>query len=87
MMSITTGPEKYKLVTNKYMGGIKSIVKWFNDPQSLRDRSKAKPQKKWTEIDRLKAENRLLRAQLEKQEMEIAYAKKVMEIRNREGND
>ena len=36
------------------------------------------------EVDRLKAENRLLRAQLEKQEMEIAFAKKLTEIRNRE---
>ena len=46
--------------------------------------AKAKPEEKWTEVDRLKAENRLLRAQLEKQEMEIAFAKKLTEIRNRE---
>ena len=45
---------------------------------------KAKPEEKWLEVDRLKAENRLLRAQLEKQEMEIAFAKKLTEIRNRE---
>ena len=36
---------------------------------------------------KLKAENRLLRAQLLRKEMEEAYAKKVMEIRDREGND
>lgn len=36
-----------------------------------------------TELDHLKAENRLLKAQLEQQEMEIAFAKKLMEIRNR----
>ncbi len=56
-----------------------------NDPESLRDRrGKAKPEEKWTEVDRLKAENRLLRAQLEKQKIEIAFAKKLTEIRNRE---
>ena len=49
-----------------------------NDPESLRDRrGKAKPEEKWTEVDRLKAENRLLRAQLEKQKIEIAFAKKI----------
>ena len=38
----------------------------------------AKPshQKEWTEIDQLKAENRLLKAQLLRKEMEEAYAKK-----------
>ncbi len=36
---------------------------------------------------KLKAENRLLKAQLLRKEMEEAYAKKVMEIRDREGND
>ena len=39
------------------------------------------------EVDRLKAENRLLKAQLLRKEMEDAYSKKVMEIRNREAND
>ncbi|MRG90303.1 helix-turn-helix domain-containing protein, partial [Lactobacillus reuteri] len=47
-------------------------------------RGKAKPEKEWTEVDRLKAENRLLKAKLQNQEMEIAFAKKLVEIRNRE---
>lgn len=38
---------------------------------------KTKPEKEWTEVDRLKAENRLLKAQLQNQEMEIAFAKKI----------
>ncbi|PWT50367.1 transposase, partial [Limosilactobacillus reuteri] len=41
----------------------------------------------WTEVDRLKAENRLLKTQLLRKEMEDTYSKKVMEIRNREAND
>ncbi len=38
--------------------------------------AKAKPEEKWTEVDRLKAENRLLKGSL-KAEMEIAFAKKI----------
>ncbi|MEK0411450.1 helix-turn-helix domain-containing protein, partial [Limosilactobacillus reuteri] len=50
-------------------------------------RGKAKPKEAWTEVDRLKAENRLLKTQLLRKEMEDTYSKKVMEIRNREAND
>lgn len=48
--------------------------------------ARVKPDKDWTEVDRLKAENRLLKAQLKNREMEIAFAKKLVEIRNREVN-
>ncbi|MGO4903826.1 helix-turn-helix domain-containing protein, partial [Ligilactobacillus ruminis] len=37
-----------------------------------------------TELDRLKRENKLLKARLHQQEMEIAVAKKFVEISNRE---
>ena len=64
------------LVTNKFMAGIKSIAKAvMTQNHFVIAEAKAKPEEKWTEVDRLKAENRLLRAQLEKQEMEIAFAK------------
>ena len=68
------------------MAGIKSIAKSGNDPESLRDRrGKAKPEEKWTEVDRLKAENRLLRAQLEKaRDGDCIRKKNSTEIRNRE---
>lgn len=80
--------EKYNVSYQQVYGWYQKYRKSGNDPQSLRDRrGKAKPQKEWTEIDQLKAENRLLKAQLLRKEMEEAYAKKVMEIRDREGND
>ena len=56
-----------------------------NNPESLRDRrGKAKPESELTELDRLKRENKLLKARLHQQEMEIAVAKKFVEISNRE---
>ncbi|MCC4380233.1 helix-turn-helix domain-containing protein, partial [Limosilactobacillus reuteri] len=77
--------EKYHISYQQVYGWYQKYRKSGNDPESLRDRlGKAKPKEKWTEVDRLKAENRLLRAQLKNQEMEIAFAKKLTEIRNRE---
>ena len=85
----------YNWAVNKYHVSYQQVYGWYqkyrksgNDPQSLRDRrGKAKPKAAWTEVDRLKAENRLLKAQLLRKEMEDAYAKKVIEIRNREANN
>lgn len=76
--------EKYHISYQQVYGWYQKYRKSGNDPESLRDhRGKSKPKESWTEVDRLKAENRLLKAQLEKQEMEIAFAKKLTEIRNR----
>ena len=85
----------YNWAVDKYHVSYQQVYGWYqkyrksgNDPQSLRDRrGKAKPKEVWTEVDQLKAENRLLKAQLLRKEMEDAYAKKVIEIRNREVND
>ena len=85
----------YNWAVNKYHVSYQQVYGWYqkyrksgNDPQSLRDRrGKAKPKAAWTEVDRLKAENRLLKAQLLRKEMEDAYAKKVIEIRNREADN
>lgn len=77
--------EKYHVSYQQVYGWYQKYLKSGNNPESLRDRrGKAKPKAEWTEVDRLKAENRLLKAQLQNQEMEIAFAKKLMEIRNRE---
>ena len=76
--------EKYQVSYQQVYGWYQKYIKSGNDPESLRDRrGKAKPEEKWTEIDRLKAENRLLQAKVKRQEMEIAFAKKLNEIRNR----
>ena len=82
----------YNWAVDKYHVSYQQVYGWYqkfhksgNDPQSLRDRrGKAKPQEEWTEIDQLRAQNRLLKAQLLRNEMTDEYAKKVMEIRNRE---
>lgn len=80
--------DKYHVSYQQVYGWYQKYCKSGNDPQSLRDRrGKTKPKEAWTEVDRLKAENRLLKAQLLRKEMEDAYAKKVMEIRNREVHD
>ncbi len=68
---------------------IRSTDGWYrkytrsgNNPESLRDRrGKAKPESEFTELDRVKMENKLLKARLHQQEMEIAFA---IEISNRE---
>lgn len=80
--------EEYQVSYQQVYGWYQKYRKSGNDPELLRDRQgKAKPDKDWTEVDRLKAENRLLKAQLKNREMEIAFAKKLVEIRNREVNE
>lgn len=79
--------EKYHVSYQQIYGWYQKYLKSGNNPESLRDRrGKTKPEKEWTEVDRLKAENRLLKAKLQNQEMEVAFAKKLVEIRNREVN-
>ena len=82
----------YNWAVNKYHVSYQQVYGWYqkyrksgNDPQSLRDRrGKAKPKAEWTELDKLRAENRLLKAEMKRNEMEVAFAKKLMEIRSRE---
>ena len=67
----------YNLVANKNNVSYIQVYNWYkkytasgNNPESLRDnRGKSKPEESLTELDHLKAENRLLKAQLEQQEM------------------
>ena len=82
----------YNWAVNKYHVSYQQVYGWYqkyrksgNDPQSLRDRrGKAKPKAEWAELDKLRAENRLLKAEIKRNEMEVTFAKKLMEIRNRE---
>lgn len=46
-------------------------------------RGKPKPQHEMTEVERLRAENKMLRAENKQKEMEIAVLKKVREIERR----
>lgn len=75
--------EKYQVSYQQVYGWYQKYRKSGNNPESLRDRrGQAKPQSEWTEADRLRAENRLLKAKLQSQEMEVAFAKKLIEIHN-----
>lgn len=82
----------YKWAAEHYNVSYSQIYGWYrkytgsgNNLESLRDRrGKAKPESEFTELDRLKRENKLLKARLHQQEMEIAFAKKLVEISNRE---
>lgn len=69
--------DKFHVSYSQVYGWYHKYLKSGNDPQSLRDRrGKSKPQSEWTEVDQLKAENRLLKAQLQRQDMEDELAKK-----------
>ena len=77
--------EHYNVSYNQVYGWYRKYTRSGNNPESLRDRrGKAKPESEFTELDRLKMENKLLKARLHQQEMEIAFAKKFVEISNRE---
>lgn len=77
--------EHYNVSYNQVYGWYRKYTGSGNNPESLRDRrGKAEPESEFTELDRLKRENKLLKARLHQQEMEIAFAKKFVEISNRE---
>ena len=82
----------YKWAAKHYNVSYSQVYGWYrkytgsgNNPESLRDRrGKAKPESEFTEMDRLKRENKLLKARLHQQEIEIDFAKKLVEISNRD---
>ena len=77
--------EHYNVSYSQVYGWYRKYARSGNNPESLRDRrGKAKQESEFTELDRLKMENKLLKARLHQQEMEIAFAKKFVEISNRE---
>lgn len=54
--------------------------------ESLHDRrGKRKPKEEMTEVDKLRAENRILRAEKEHAEMEMNFLKKLVEVERRRG--
>ena len=75
----------YKWAAEHYNVSYSQVYGWYrkytgsgNNPESLRDCSgKAKPESEFTEMDRLKRENKLLKARLHQQEIEIDFAKKI----------
>lgn len=54
--------------------------------EALKDRrGRTKPEAEMTEIERLRLENRRLKAEVKENELAVKFAKKLEEIRNREG--
>jgi transposase len=81
----------YGAAIEKYGVSYQQIYSWVSKyekkgVEGLTDkRGKRKPLDEMSEVERLRAENRLLRAENKQQEMEIAVLKKVREIERRRG--
>ena len=79
----------YAGTAEKYDVSYQQVYQWIqkykeNGVNGLVDRrGHAKPVEEMTEIERLQAENRLLKAQLERKELENIFLKKVDEIERR----
>lgn len=79
----------YKLTAETYQVSYQQIYSWVRKYESqgveaLADRrGRAKPEEEMTGLEKLRAENRLLKAQNKRQEMEMAFLKKLEEIERR----
>lgn len=85
---IKTG-NSYDETAHKYSISYQQIYQWHHKYlekgiDGLKDgRGRTKPEEEMSEIEKLKAENRLLKAQLENKELENLFLKKVKEIERR----
>jgi len=79
----------YVSVIEKYGVSYQQIYSWVRKYEAkgveglIDKRGKPKPQDEMTEVERLRAENKMLRAENKQKEMEIAVLKKVREIERR----
>jgi len=79
----------YQLTVDTYQVSYQQIYSWVKKYESqgveaLTDkRGRTKPEAEMTELEKLRAENRLLKAQNKRQEMEMAFLKKLDEIERR----
>ena len=79
----------YQLTVDTYQVSYQQIYSWVKKYESqgveaLTDkRGRTKPEAEMTELEKLRAENRLLKAQNKRQEMEMAFLKKLDKIERR----
>ena len=79
----------YQLTVDTYQVSYQQIYSWVKKYESqgveaLTDkRGRTKPEAEMTELEKLRAENRLLKAQNKRQEMEMAFLKKLDETERR----
>lgn len=77
----------YGLTTETYKVSYQQIYSWVKKYEEkgvdgLKDnRGRTKPEEEMTEIEKLRAENRILQAKLREKEMENALLKKLRELR------
>ncbi len=81
--------KNYQLTVDTYQVSYQQIYSWVKKyetqgAEALMDkRGRTKPEAEMTELEKLRAENRLLKAQNKRQEMEMAFLKKLDEIERR----
>jgi len=79
----------YADAAEKYSVSYQQVYNWVkkykaNGPDGLADkRGRTKPEEEFTEVEKLKAENKLLKAQLKRKELENLFLKKLDEIERR----
>jgi transposase len=87
---ISTG-KNYGATIEKYGVSYQQIYSWVNKYEEkgvdglIDKRGKQKPLNEMNEVERLRAENRMLQAENKRKDMEIAVLKKVQEIERRRG--
>lgn len=81
----------YGATIDKYRVSYQQIYSWVRKYEAkgvhglIDKRGKPKPQDEMTEVERLQAENKMLKAENKQKEMEIAVLKKLQEIERRRG--
>jgi len=79
----------YAETAEKYQVSYQQIYTWVNKYESagvgalIDRRGRTKPENEMSELEKLRAENRLLKAQNKRQEMEMEFLKKLNEIERR----
>lgn len=81
--------DNYTLAAQKYKVSYQQVYGWVskynkNGKEALKDRrGRKKPENQMTEMEKLRAQNRLLEAENKKKQMEIDFLKKLEEIERR----
>lgn len=84
------GGMNYEKTSEMFKVSYQQVYQWVHKYQEkgvdglVDRRGKAKPVSEMTEIEKLRAENKLLRAQLERKELENLFLKKLEEIERRQ---
>jgi transposase-like protein len=83
--------KNYQLTAETYSVSYQQVYSWVKKYESrgtealIDQRGRIKPENEMTELEKLRAENRILRAQNKHHEMEMAFLKKIDEIERRRG--